>query len=83
MRSFLIWLLSVLLGGLAGYGTSYLVNFNLYLLIAFGVIIGSSIGITLNIHREREEEIELLDLEAEKENDNTRPSGDPISQKEL
>ena len=83
MGSFFIWIACVLLGGLAGYGISYLVSFNTYLLIAFGVIIGSSIGITLNIHREREEDFELLKLEEEKANEATKSTQNQVKQKEL
>lgn len=54
MRSVLIWLISTIMGALAGYGLSFLLTeINMFIQVAGGVIIGSSVAITINIHRER------------------------------
>lgn len=58
MKSVLIWWGSVATGVLLGFGASFLIDINIYLLIVAGVIVGSSVGITWNIHREREEDLE-------------------------
>lgn len=63
VKSFFIWIGSVVLGAAIGYGLSYLVTMNLYLLIALGVIIGSSIGVTWNIHREKEHDFEDIEMD--------------------
>ncbi|HBQ58226.1 MAG TPA: hypothetical protein DD671_00965 [Balneolaceae bacterium] len=82
MKSFFIWIFFVILGVLAGYGVSFLINLNVYLLLGGGVIIGSSLGVTWNIHREREEEFEMTDLN-EEESTNQTSSPSKINQKEL
>ncbi|MDR9415366.1 MAG: hypothetical protein RI564_03705 [Gracilimonas sp.] len=53
MKSFLIWVISVLAGACTGYILSLVLEVNIFLLIGIGVIMGSSAGITCNIHRER------------------------------
>ncbi|HET8864903.1 MAG TPA: hypothetical protein VFM80_04330 [Gracilimonas sp.] len=54
MKSTIIWLSAIVIGGLLGYGAIYFIDFNMYLAVGIGVLIGSSLGITINIHRERE-----------------------------
>ena len=57
MKSTLIWIICVSLGAAAGYALSMVFAYNLYLLLLLGVIIGSSAGITWNIHRDRMEDL--------------------------
>ncbi|MCP9290449.1 hypothetical protein [Gracilimonas sediminicola] len=52
MKSFLTWITAVAIGGLIGYGASFLMEVGLALPIGIGVLIGSSVGITINIHRD-------------------------------
>lgn len=59
MKSFIIWIVGTLLGAGTGYALSFLLDVNIFLLIFFGVILGSSVAITFNIHREKEEAPEL------------------------
>lgn len=54
MKSVLIWLLVTALGAGIGYGLSWLTGLNLYICIGIGAIIGSSIGVTANIHRDQQ-----------------------------
>ena len=55
MKSFFTWIAAMIMGGALGYGATHVFDASIYLLIGVGVLIGSSIGITLNIHREEEE----------------------------
>ncbi|MEX0724173.1 MAG: hypothetical protein WD357_05850 [Gracilimonas sp.] len=57
MKSFFTWFAAVIVGGGIGFTLSHFIDFNMYLAIGAGIIIGSSIGITLNIYREPEDEI--------------------------
>lgn len=54
MKSFLIWLIATFFGTALGYGLNWLTGLNIYLCLGIGAVIGSSAGITVNIHRERE-----------------------------
>jgi|AntRauTorckE6833_2_1112554.scaffolds.fasta_scaffold06705_3 hypothetical protein len=54
MKSIMIWLFAFILGGTTGYMIGYYFGLNVYLWAGLGVIIGSSAGITLNIHRSRD-----------------------------
>lgn len=68
MKSVLIWLSAVVIGGGIGYGIGILSELNIYLTVGLGIIVGSSIGVTINIHRERdfdffEDEINILETE--------------------
>lgn len=54
MKSIFIWLFAIVIGGSVGYGVGFLSELNMYLTIGLGIIVGSSIGVTINIHRERE-----------------------------
>jgi hypothetical protein len=54
MKSTLIWILCFLGGTACGYGLSFYLDINFYLLMVAGGIIGSTTGITINIHREDE-----------------------------
>lgn len=64
MKNTIIWLCGILIGGLAGYGVGILQSTNPYFYIGLGIILGSTIAITFNVHRE-EEDIpdELMDEE--------------------
>lgn len=55
MKSLFIWLLAVIVGGVSGFGVSYLFGISIYLSIFGGIILGSSVGFTINIHRDGEE----------------------------
>lgn len=57
MKSFIIWLTAVIVGIATGFGISYMAEINLYVCLAVGVIVGSSVGITINIHREAEDDL--------------------------
>ena len=57
MKSFLTWITAAAIGGCIGYGISFLVEIGLALPIGIGVLIGSSAGITINIHRDNDLEI--------------------------
>lgn len=59
MKSFLIWLLATFIGTAIGFGISWLTGINLYLSLWIGIILGSSAGVTANIHRVREIEYGL------------------------
>lgn len=68
MKSVLIWLSAVVIGGGIGYGIGVFNDLNIYLTVGLGIIVGSSIGVTINIHRERdfdffEDEINILETE--------------------
>ncbi len=54
MKSILIWIFCLLCGVACGYGLSFYLDINFYLLMVGGAIVGSTVGITLNIHREDE-----------------------------
>lgn len=51
MKSFVFWFLATLIGAGIGYGISWLIGINPYLSIGIGLILGSSAGVTANIHR--------------------------------
>lgn len=57
MKSFLTWITAVVIGGSVGYGVSFFLDAGIALPIAVGVLIGSSAGITINIHRDDELDI--------------------------
>lgn len=57
MKSFFIWLASALAGAMLGFALNYLIQFSYILLIIAGVIVGSSAGFTINIHREKENDL--------------------------
>lgn len=54
MNSLWIWLISIIAGALLGYLTGYFIEIPEFVLVGIGVIIGSSAGITINIHRDKE-----------------------------
>lgn len=57
MKSFLTWITAVAISGCIGYGASFLMEIGLALPIGIGVLIGSSVGITINIHRDEDLDI--------------------------
>ncbi len=57
MKSFLTWITAVVIGASLGYGTSFFLEVGVALPIAVGVLIGSSVGITMNIHRDDDYDI--------------------------
>ena len=57
MKSFFIWLIAVIIGGISGFGISYLIGFNVYLTVGLGIILGSTVGVTINIHRDGDDEL--------------------------
>ena len=63
MKSILIWLIAFMLGGSAGYIVGYTFELNVLLWTGLGVIIGSSAGITINVHRPREEKFVENDID--------------------
>lgn len=63
MKSCFIWIAGTLLGAGAGYALSFLLDVNFLLLLFAGIILGSSIAITFNIHRDKEEVPELPEPE--------------------
>lgn len=69
MKSFLIWIFCLIIGAAAGFGISLLFDMNLYLLLGIGLIAGSSMGITWNIHRERNVEFENITFDQESVNE--------------
>lgn len=69
MKGFFIWLIAVIIGGASGYGSSFLIDLNMYLAVGLGIILGSTAGITINIHRDRDDELPDEQLPAESEPD--------------
>ncbi|MEX0845741.1 MAG: hypothetical protein WD022_10680 [Balneolaceae bacterium] len=69
MKSFLIWFLTVFAGAGIGYALSFVLEVNFYLLIVAGIILGSTAGITINIHQEKEAliEFEMVEMEDNRE----------------
>ncbi|MDR9419912.1 hypothetical protein [Gracilimonas sp.] len=70
MKSLFVWVLATLIGIALGFGLSWLTGFNIYLSTGIGAILGSSAGVTANIHRERitttsAPELEDNEMEAE------------------
>lgn len=65
MKSILIWLIALIIGGLAGYIVGYSFGLNAFLWAGLGVIIGSSAGITINVHRMRDEKFVEDDIDDE------------------
>lgn len=57
MKSFLTWIAGIAIGGFAGYGISFIFEADLFLLVGIGILIGSSVGITINIHRDDDFEL--------------------------
>lgn len=51
MKNLLVWLLATLVGGVIGYFFSWLTGMSIYLCVGCGVVLGSSLGVTMNIHR--------------------------------
>ncbi|WP_421775220.1 hypothetical protein [Gracilimonas sp.] len=47
----------MVIGASLGYGTSFFLEVGVALPIAVGVLIGSSVGITMNIHRDDDYDI--------------------------
>lgn len=79
MKSFLIWLLVTVTGAGIGYGISWLTGLNPYLCMGVGVVIGSSIGVTANIHRDQQpmpgrEDDSIVDKSSSKTSDNNSVS---------
>ena len=54
MKSFFTWLVAIIIGAIFGYLVNVLTGYNLYLSIGIGIILGSTIGITINIHRKKQ-----------------------------
>lgn len=79
MKSFFIWLIAVIIGGMSGFGVSYLLGLNLYLTVGVGIILGSSAGVTINIHRERDDELPVDELSQEFNSEAGKP--EKINQK--
>ncbi len=67
MKSFIIWMVGTLLGAAVGYGLSFLLKMNVPLLILAGIILGNTIAITFNIHREKEFGFDDIEMEDEVE----------------
>ncbi len=73
MKNTIIWICGILTGGLAGYGIGLFQSSSPYFWMAVGIIFGSTVAITYNIHREEEdfhddlEENEIAAPEAENE----------------
>lgn len=65
MKSFVYWLIATLFGFTLGYGLSWVTGLSIYLSLGIGVIIGSSVGVTFNIHRERDSKIYKQEIEEE------------------
>lgn len=65
MKSFFIWLIAIIIGGLSGFGVSYLTGLSIYLTVGVGIILGSSAGVTINVHRERDDELPIEELSQE------------------
>lgn len=59
MKSFFIWFIALIVGALLGFGASYLIGLNVYLSVGVGIILGSSAGVTINVHREKEDEFPM------------------------
>lgn len=57
MKSFLTWILWVGIGAGVGFALHFLIAVNLWILTILGGIVGSSIGFTINIHREEDYEL--------------------------
>ena len=57
MKNFLTWFTAVVIGGCLGYGIGFFIEVSAPLMIGIGVLIGSSVGITINIHRDDELDI--------------------------
>ncbi|MAL17600.1 MAG: hypothetical protein CL670_14575 [Balneola sp.] len=74
MKNTITWLCGILIGGLSGYGIGVLQTSNPYLWLAVGIILGSSIAVTYNIHREDDDLFD--DLESE---DATEPEENTIN----
>lgn len=83
MKSFFIWLIAVIIGGASGYGSSFLIDLNMYIAVGLGIILGSTAGITINIHRDRDDELPDEEIPAESESDSNADAGKPekINQK--
>jgi|AntRauTorcE11897_2_1112592.scaffolds.fasta_scaffold01246_5 hypothetical protein len=80
MKSFFTWFVAVIVGGGLGFALSYFIDFNIYLAIGVGIIIGSSLGVTINIYREPEDDIPKPDELTETEKSEPNRSG-KINQK--
>jgi hypothetical protein len=85
MKSFFTWFIATLIGAAVGFGISWLTGLNIYLGIGIGIILGSSAGVTANIHRgeqvlqfKPDEQVKESEMESEsslsdaKTNDNVR-----------
>jgi len=62
----------MLIGGLSGYGIGMLQTSNPYLWLAVGIILGSTIAVTYNIHREDDDmfdDLEPEDISEQEENE--------------
>ncbi|MEQ8523372.1 hypothetical protein [Gracilimonas sp.] len=64
MKNTIIWICGILIGGLAGYGVGLTQSSGLYFWVGVGIILGSTLAVTYNIHREEDDEL-LDDLEAQ------------------
>lgn len=83
MKSFFTWFIATLIGAAVGFGISWLTGLNIYLCIGIGIILGSSAGVTANIHRgeqvlqfKPDEQVKESEMESSlsdaKTNDNVR-----------
>lgn len=79
MKSFFIWLIAVIIGGMSGFGVNYLIGWNIYLGIGAGIILGSSAGITINIHRDQDDDLSVK--ESPQESDPSIEKPEKINQK--
>lgn len=55
MKSALIWIMAVSIGAGLGYVAHLLLGLNIWLLVASGGVVGSSVGITINIYNDEDE----------------------------
>lgn len=57
MKSIIIWICGIIIGALAGYGIGLTQSSSPYFWIGIGVILGSTLAVTYNIHREKDDEL--------------------------
>lgn len=55
MKSFIFWLAGLIIGALFGYAIAVFFELNSILAISCGIIVGSTMAITINILRSKED----------------------------